>query len=100
MRSRLRRDRVALLALLLLVVGLAGWYVRDTQHALDELRREVRADCAFKRDVSRIADEVQTAGPVTATLSWDAWDAYVAKGCAAELGRLHAPSRPRPAPAG
>ncbi|MCK9929313.1 hypothetical protein MXD62_19375 [Frankia sp. Mgl5] len=105
-----RPKRLALLSVLVLLVGLAAWYVRDTQQALGanqralvgteralvELGREVRADCAFKRDIAAVADEVTTAGPVTLTLSWDAYDAYVIKGCVGELGAIPEPSRPRP----
>lgn len=99
MRPRVSPRRAAILAVVLLAVGLAAWYVRDTQWALAKLGREVRADCAFKRDIAQLAAEAQQRpGPVTITLTWDAWDAYVIKGCSAELGRLSPPPYPRPTP--
>lgn len=107
---RVSPRRLSALAVALLLVGLAAWYVRDTQQALGanrralvgteralvELGREVRADCAFKRDVAEIAGATDRPGPVALTLAWDAYDAYVIKGCAAELGSIDSPPRPRP----
>lgn len=96
MLTRVSPARLALVCLLALVAGLAALYVRATHQALDELRREVRADCAFKRDIAQLAGEVAAPGPITLTLAWDAWDAYVIKGCTGELGELAPPPGPRP----
>jgi hypothetical protein len=86
---------VAVLAVCLLVA--AGVYVHRTQRALDRLTDEVRADCAFKRDMAEIWHATPTSpGPITLTISWDAYDAYEAKGCAQALGAFTPPTRPRP----
>lgn len=89
--------RLARWALTLLLIGLAAWYVRGNESALEQLRREVRADCAYKRDVTGVPARLpESTGPVTLTLAWDAHDAYLAKGCVDELGPLAPPPLPRP----
>ncbi|WP_018503102.1 hypothetical protein [Parafrankia discariae] len=91
------RGRIGAVLLAALLAVLAAWYVRDTQRALRQLRVEVRADCAFKRDMTRLAERLpESAGPVTLTISWDAYDAYIRKGCPAELGPLAPPPKSRP----
>lgn len=108
---RSARGRIGVVLLAALLAVLAAWYVRDTQRALDGNERaiagneqalkrlgvEVRADCAFKRDVADLPRRLPaSAGPVTYSLAWDAYDAYVTKGCEAELGPLAPPPAPRP----
>lgn len=42
---RLSAPRAGLLLVAVLLVVLAGWYVRSTQHALDRLERQRDASC-------------------------------------------------------
>ena len=96
-RLRLRPVPAGLVVFAVAILVAAGVYVHRTQRALDRLGHEVRADCAFKRDMAEIWRATPTSpGPITLTISWDAWDAYEAKGCAGTLGPLAAPTRPRP----
>jgi hypothetical protein len=106
MRLRLRRwlrlslARLAVLLLVALVAGLAAWYVRDTRHALHRQQHEIRADCAFKRDIARLPGQVATAGPALLLLAHDARMAYIDKGCAVDLGPAPRPYPTVASPAG
>lgn len=98
---RLSAPRVAVLLVAVLVVTLASWYVRNTHQLLNrqqaEIRMqqvEIRADCAFKRDIAELPGQV-TPGPALLLLAHDARDAYIGKGCPGEFGP---PPRSYPTP--
>lgn len=78
--------RLAALLLVVLVAGLAAWYVRDTRHALQRQQFEIRADCAFKKDIAELPAAVSTPGRALLLLAHDARSAYVDKGCQTTLG--------------
>lgn len=50
---RVSPRRLSALAVALLLVGLAAWYVRETQRALDDLRQQQRASCVAFASVGR-----------------------------------------------
>lgn len=83
---RLSPGRLAIVFLVVLAVGVAALYVRNTQHVLKRQQREIHADCRFAQDVARAPEQVATPGQGLLLLAHDARVAYVGKGCEDELG--------------
>lgn len=73
--------------------------VADLERVVDRQQREIRADCAFKKDIADLPRDVHPRGQGLVQLATDARSAYITKGCVAQLGKAPPIYKADPVPA-